>query len=333
MRFTFRQPAATFFSAISQPYAAILSQSAVDAAGDTFGQHPIGTGPFVLSEWKAGQSLTLTPNPDYAWGPADVENKGTPHIDELVMRIIPDSAARDAALIAGEIDITYVDLPDEIRELDTHDDITITDLDTSAIYYLAFNMQKPPLDQLAVRQALSHLVNKDELVALAFDDIARTAYTLLPPDLPGNSPDLQQYELTYDPDRARQMLLDAGMTADADGMLQWQGAPLELALVTSARSVNTAMITVLESQFRTGGVALNIQQMEVAAATEAANAGEHDLFLWRYTWNDPDALHMWFGADRIGNGNRAFYSNAEVDGLFARGQTERWIRRNERRST
>jgi peptide/nickel transport system substrate-binding protein len=118
------------------------------------------------------------------------------------------------------------------------------------------------------------------------------------------------------------MLLDAGMVADADGTLQWEGEPLKLTLVTSTRSVNTAMATVLESQFRSVGIILDIQQMEVAAAMEAANAGEHDLFLWRYTWNDPDALSMWFRTDRIGNGNRAFYSNERVDSLLARGKIE-----------
>jgi len=322
VRFNFERPSATFFSAISQPFAAILNPTAVEAAGEDYGRHPVGTGPFILDEWQTGQSLTFLPNPDYAWGPPDVSNPGSPFIDKLVMKIIPEAASQVASLQAGEIDLTYINLPDQVHALEADLDISIIDTNASGLYYLAFNTQKPPLDQLKVRQALSHLVNKDEIIEVAFDGLAQTVYTLLPPNLPGAAPELEAYELQYDPDQAGKLLEEAGYTAGPDHMLDGEGNPLELTLITSGRAVNTAMATLLEAQFRAVGVALDIRQMEVAAVIEAANKGEQDLLLWKYDWNDPDTLSKWFTTDRIGAGNRAFYSNPVVDELLDQGQVE-----------
>lgn len=320
--FHFTSPSATFLNAISQPYAGILSPTAVEKAGEAFGQHPIGTGPFTLAEWNAGQSLVLTPFDKFAWPPADVANPGRPYLDKLVLKIIPDSTAQVNALKAGEVDIAYVTSADAISELENDPNITLLDIPSNGLYYLAFNLQKPPLDQLKVRQALSHAINKAEIVSIAFHDLAKPVFTLLPPNVPGASPELEAYELKYDPAKARQLLAEAGLTVDADGQVLWQGQPLRLKLITYSSPLNSAIATLLESQLRAIGVGLDVQQMEVAGATEAANKGQHDLLLWRYDWTDPDALAMWFSSDRIGAGNRAFYRNPEVDALLKQGKME-----------
>lgn len=320
--FRFKTPSATFLNAISQPYAGILSPTAVEQAGDKFGQHPVGTGPFTLAEWNAGQSLVLTPFEKYAWPPADVSNPGRPYLSKLVLKIIPDSAAQINALKAGEVDVAYAASADAIHELEQDPNITLLDIESSGLYYLAFNLQKPPLDQLKIRQALSHAVNKSEIVSIAFDGLAKPVYTLLPPNVLGASPELEAYELKHDPNKARQLLLEAGLTTNAAGQALWEGQPLRLKLITYTSPLNNAIATLLESQLRAIGVELDIQQMEVAGATEAANKGEHDLLLWRYDWTDPDALAMWFASDRIGAGNRSFYSNPEVDALLKQAKSE-----------
>lgn len=320
--FHFKSPSATFLNAISQPYAGILSPTAVEQAGEKFGQHPIGTGPFMLGEWNAGQSLVLMPFDKFAWPPADVTNPGRPHLDKLVLKIIPDNTAQLNALKAGEVDVTYATSADTISQLENDPNITLLDIPSSGLYYLAFNMQKPPLDQLQVRQALSHAINKAEIISIAFNGLANLVFTLLPPNVPGASPELAAYERKYDPDKARQLLTEAGLTTGANGQVLWQGQPLRMKLITYSSPLNSAIATLLESQLRAVGVGLDVQQMEVAGATEAANKGEHDLLLWRYDWTDPDALAMWFASSRIGAGNRAFYSNPEVDALLKQGKME-----------
>jgi len=322
VRFTFQRPTATFLNALSQPYAGILNPAAVEAAGEEYGRRPVGTGPFMLSEWQTGQYIVLVPNPRYAWGPPEVSNRGVVHIDQLVIKFVPDEASQLSALRAGEIDITYVNLPDQVRQLVADPQIQVRDTNSAGLYYLAFNLRRPPLDKLEVRQALSHAVNKDEIVLVAFDGMADTVFSPLPPILPGFSPELEEYELKHDPDKARRLLSDAGLTIGQDGLVQWEGRPWRPMLITSGRGLNEAMATVLEAQFRTVGVSIDIRQMEVAAAIEAANNGEHDLLLWRYDWSDPDALYKFLSTDQIGAGNRAFYSNPRVDELLIQGQLE-----------
>jgi peptide/nickel transport system substrate-binding protein len=97
---------------------------------------------------------------------------------------------------------------------------------------------------------------------------------------------------------------------------------LQGVLLTSTRAPNEAIATVLQSQFKAIGISVEIQQLESRAVMDATGEGQFDLLLWRYDWNDPDALNIFLGSDRIGRSNRVAYSNAEVDALLEQGAHE-----------
>ncbi len=315
VRFTFDQPSATFWSTVTMPYAGILSpasMAAVDASGEG---NLVGSGPFMLGEWKAGQSLTLTANPDYAWGADFMENQGAPYLSELVFKVIPEATTQMAALEVGEVDVIFVNQPSQLQKLAANPELRTEEMVLNSLIYLGFNSQKGPFSEPLVRQALSHAVDKQQILDIALGGLGQLAYTPLPPTLLGFDPDLKQYELGYDLDQARALLEEAGFEATASG---WQrdGQPLTGLLLTSNRAPNEAIATVLQSQFKTLGVPVEIQQLDSKGVQDATNAGAFDLLLWRFEWNDPDGLRIFLGSDAIGSTNRTFYSNPQVDALL-----------------
>lgn len=318
----FKEPTTSFLSVISSAYAGIISPTAAEAAGDDFGANPVGSGPYQLASWQPGVSVTLTRNSDYAWAPSLYDNQGPPHIETLVFEVVPDTATQLAALQAGEVDMIFVNQPGHLALLQQDEDIVLTQVPLNGLVWLGFNCVKPPFDDVAVRQALAHAVDKDEILEAALGGIGEPAFAPLPSTLPGFDPALKEHELGYDPDRAKALLAEAGFAQGDHGAWARDGEPLRATLLTSTRPPNQAVATVLQSQLAAIGVPVEIQALEAAAAMEAAAQGQFDLLLWRYDWSDADVLAIYFSSARIGRTNRLGYSNPAVDELLAAAQRQ-----------
>lgn len=316
VRFSFAEPSAVFFSTLATPYAGIVSPGAVEAAGDAFGQQPVGSGPFKFASWQQGTEIVLERNPDYRWSPSTISNPGAPYLDQVVFKVIPDASTQLAALQAGEVDLIFVNSPTQISKLQADPDVQLVETQLNSLIYLGFNCARAPLDQVTVRQALAHAVNKDEILQAALGGIGQVAFAPMAPTLPGFDPSLKQYELGYDPARASALLAEAGFTPGADGTLRKDGQPLTLTLLTFARAPNEDVATLLQSQFKAIGVNVAIQQFDTPTAAKAATEGQYDLLLWRYDRNDADVLNVNLHSSRIGSSNRFGYRNPQVDELL-----------------
>jgi peptide/nickel transport system substrate-binding protein len=258
----------------------------------------------MLSEWQAGQSITLRRNNGYNWGPALTQNRAAPHIEQMVFKVIPDATTQLAALETGEVDAIFINQPDHRLRLQKNPAIRLDDAVLNSLIYLGFNCKKPPFDDVRVRQALSYAVNKDEILKLALGGIGTVASAPLPPSLPGYDASLKQYELGFNPDKAKTLLREAGFASAPDGTWTRDGQPLKGVLLTSNRAPNDTISELLQSQLRAIGVPVEIQQLDGKAVMDASNQGKFDLLLWRYDWNDPDALNIFLGSNQIGNSNR-----------------------------
>jgi peptide/nickel transport system substrate-binding protein len=200
--------------------------------------------------------------------------------------------------------------------------VGLTETVLNSLIYLGFNCSKAPFNDVRVRQALSLAVNKDEIVKVALGGIGLAAFAPLPPSLPGFDASLKKYELGYDPRRAQTVLKDAGFSQTASGAWEKGGQALKGVIVTSNRAPNDSIAALIQSQLKAIGVSMEIQQLDSKAVMQVSNEGKFDLLLWRYDWNDPDALNIYLGSDRIGSTNRVFYSNPDVDKLLAQGSRE-----------
>jgi ABC-type transport system substrate-binding protein len=299
------------------PYAGIVSPTAVAEEGETFAQHPVGTGPFMMAEWDPGVSLSLNRNSDYHWGPLDVENKDAPHIDQAVFKVIPDASTQLAAFQAGEADVIFINQPAHLAKLESDDSVQLTEAAIGAEIYLGFNAARPPFDDVLVRQALSHAVQKDDILQAALGGIGKVSCTPLASTLPGYDESLCNYELGFDPARSEALLVEAGYAKNADGNWEKDGEILAATLLSSTRAPNGDIAAMLQNQFAAIGVPVEIQLLDARAALGAATEGDYDMMVWRYGWNDADVLNIYLASDRIGSTNRSFYSNPDVDTLLS----------------
>jgi peptide/nickel transport system substrate-binding protein len=322
VRFTFEAPTANLWSTLSMPYAGIISPASAKKLDETGEGNLVGTGPFRLDSWEPGQEIVLKRNPDYDWGPPIVNNREAPYVEALVYRVIPDPTTQVAALQSGEVNVLFINQPSHRAKLKQDPSVELVDARMDELIYLGFNCQKPPYDETLVRQALAHAVNKQEVVEVALGGLGETAFAPLPPGIPGFDPDLQKYELGYDPTKSEALLTEAGFQKTADGTWERDGETLGGVLLTSNRAPNEAVATVLQSQLKAIGVPVEIQQLDSRAAMAATGEGEFDLLLWRYGWNDPDALNIFLSSSRIGRTNRVAYGSPEVDALVEQGAHE-----------
>ena len=185
-----------------------------DILKNPYNAQPVGTGPFVFKEWKRGSHLILERNPNYF-------KKGKPYLDKIIVKIVPDGNSRMIAFEAKEIDyLYYVNLPtSEVSRFKGRAGFIVSDKgheDGPSVMLMAFNLRKAPFNNLKVRQAIAHAVDKQFIEDKAdyglgvpatgpIPSVTRWAYT-------GN---VTRYD--YDPKKAEQLLDEAGYPRKADG--------------------------------------------------------------------------------------------------------------------
>ena len=178
----------------------------VQAQGEGFtypeySTNPVGVGPYVLESYdQANQTITLTANESY-YGDA-------PATQNIVFRIIPDESTRRQELQAGSID--GYDLPNPVDWQGLEDDGNTVEIrDAFNILYMGLNPERnEALQDLRVRQAIAHALNREQLVQTQLPEGAQVASQFIPEAVSGYNPDLEPYP--YDPDRAQELLAEAG---------------------------------------------------------------------------------------------------------------------------
>lgn len=196
----------------SEPFPELLRQLSVvfvvppgyiEEVGDsTFAQAPIGTGPFVVTEFAPGEGMTLERNPTY-WGEPAV-------LDAVQIRVIPEQSARIAALETGEVDIIFPITPDQVERVSSIDGINVTNVALGATHVLNIRQSgSEPLQDVRVRQAINFAIDKEALFQSLMGGLGSISDgQLAGPETFGYNPDLEPYP--YDPERARQLLTEAG---------------------------------------------------------------------------------------------------------------------------
>ena len=168
--------------------------------GETVGENPVGTGPYMLESWDRGQQITAVRNPNY-WGEA-------PSIDAFTVRVIPDKQTSLAALQAGEVDLVLDILPEQVGLVPQPLSVPATEYS-----YMTINAHRPELSPPAVRIAMNLAVDKDLIAETLYEGFARPNNAQhLSPGMLGFNPDIGPFP--YDPDGARELMAEAGYSED-----------------------------------------------------------------------------------------------------------------------
>lgn len=231
------------------------NKTQIEAVGAAnYGQNPIGTGPFKFKSWDVGGSLILEAYDDY-WD-------GRPYLDEVEFRAIPEDASRLLALESGEIDFIYVVPRSEVARLQEDDAFKVLEAVTFVTAYINVNAATPPFDDVRVRQAIGYAVNKEDLVAIAFEGQATVADQLIAPGVLGYNPELET-AWPFDPAQAQALLEEAGWVLGADGFREKDGQRLgsEFHFAVGSRYPE-GVSEIIQSNLRDVGFELTLMQRE-----------------------------------------------------------------------
>jgi peptide/nickel transport system substrate-binding protein len=286
----------------------IVSPTALNKLGVAeFGLHPVGTGPFKFVEWVANDHITLEANPDY-W-------RGKPKVSRITYKIVPEAAARTAALRAGEADIVMGLSPNDLESLRKDPNLVIVQKDSLSQVTSEMRQTKPPFSDKRVRQAMNYAIDRKSIVNDVMRGVGRIADSPGPPGVWG-SISLPPYE--YNPDKAKQLLADAGYPNGFEGNLfyvsgRWGGDDQ----VTQAMQAYWAAI----------GVKINIQKVDTAGLADMLSRDPNTMAGWT-TQQIRTSTYLDYHLYRLFNteaasmqgAQRSGYSNLKVDELLAKGR-------------
>ena len=317
LQITLSQPYAPFIQMLGVIQARVVPREEIERLGDAFSRQPIGTGPFRFVRWVTGQEIVLQANESYF--------EGRPFIDKLHYRIFP-GADRDAILAEFEGGkLEDATLPVSARQrLLGNPKYRLFRKPLLATLFLWLDMREGPLSNLKVRQAINLAINREMINATIRQNRQVQARGILPPGMPGYNPELSDYD--YNPDRARQLLAEAGYPGGA-------GLP-PLQLWSSVHSLTSRLENdAIKGDLEHIGLTIELRKAKSWSHFLQEILGQQPNAMYRYAWfadfPDPDNfLFMLFNSKS--NRNYANYHNPQVDLLLDQAQSENgYLRRLE----
>jgi ABC-type transport system substrate-binding protein len=302
VEFTLLSPDVTFLNKMALNFAFIVPQEEIEARGENFGRDPVGTGPYTFTEWKSGEYLVFDRNPDYFY-------EDRPYIDKITFRVGVDPSVALLQLEAGEIGMMGDPPPGSEWARISADPAWANRIEIEPqvnTTYIAINTQMPPFDNLLVRQALNHAIDKQRIVQL-LNGRASVANQILPPLMPGYDETYTGYE--YDPEKAKALLAEAGF---ADGF--------ETSIQCIAVEPQPRLCESFQQDLAKIGITLNIETLAAPTVIDNASNGRNALtwsggLAWTQDYPDPDDFYApILGCDSNvpGGWNWSRYCNEEL---------------------
>ncbi len=308
---------ATVVFHLKEPFATLLwnvSDGAIgvvpNGSGDEISRHPIGSGPFRFVTAEPDKEVIIERNDGY-WG-------SKPHLKRVRFAVTPDINTRALELRKGSADVAVSSLSgDMILALERESNLEILHSPGTVLGYLAFNTREPVLKDARVRQAMAYAIDRETIIHYLLRDFARPAYSLLPPESWAYNGNVPHYD--YNPDRARQLLDQAGYPAV-------DGVRFHLTMKTSTDESPRLVAAVLQQQLREVGIALDIRTFEFATFLSDIIRGNYQLHTLRWVGGneDPDMFEYVFHSAKFSpqGGNRTYYASPRVDALIDQARSE-----------
>ena len=300
-------------------------------ANEPEGEPLVGSGPFLVAERRTGQFIRLVANDSYY--------AGRPKVDELVFRIYNNPDALGQALIKGEVDFATGLTADVFSTLEGQEGITTYAGDYSGFNELAFNMGaatadgkpigdgNPHLQDQQVRLAISHAIDRQQMVDKILNGYGTPGSTIIPPLY--TTLHIDPGTQTYDPALANQILDDAGYAMGPDGVrVGPDGVPMKYRLFVRTDSDSSVKSgEYFKSYLAAIGIEAEIKPVDENALFEIIGRGEFDMFEWGWVVEpDPDYQLSTFtcakrsyedGGEIYADLSDSFFCNEEYDRLYA----------------
>ena len=300
------EPYAPLLSNLAYPTGLMVSPAAVAEHGEDFGRNPVGTGAFRFAEWDSNTRVVVEKNPDY-WN-------GAPPLEAVVFRPITDGNTRVTEMLAGGLDLMVEVPPDSLGVFREDPAFTVYEQAGPHLWFLILNTREAPFDDKRARQAVNYAIDKTALVDNVLSGTATVATGPIPAAFEwAYNEELEPYP--YDPDKARELLREAGA----------EGAEITFYVTEGGSGMldPIPMGTAIQADLEAVGLDVSIETYEWNTFLGLVNPGlegKADMAQMAWMTNDPDTLP--FLALRseampdAGGFNSGYYSNPEVDALL-----------------
>jgi peptide/nickel transport system substrate-binding protein len=301
-----KAPMASLPAVLTDGPGMMASPKAVRAAGETFGQRPVGTGPFRFAEWTKGSRFVVERNPEY-WQP------DKPLLDKVVFKGLQNSETREATLRAGGFDVITTAPPRFVMQSRNDPRWQVLVPNGFGSFFIPLRMTHPDLKDPRVRLALAHATNREQLIKVVYHGMEAVATT---PFGRGQfmAPDEVAAYPKFDPERAKALLAE-------------YGKPVTLTLTANINPTSMRAMQVLQQMWRKVGITAEIQTVDSARLIQNVVNHEFDALVFRWQGRpDPDLnVYSFFHsslARRKPSANYVQYASEEMDRLLEDGRRE-----------
>ncbi|MEK6709136.1 MAG: ABC transporter substrate-binding protein [Nitrospinota bacterium] len=291
---------ASFLSHLAHTVASFGSPEAIQKHGEEFGRNPVGAGPFVFKEWVSGEYIKYAANPGY-WG-------GRPAIDELVYRVVPEATTRVLQLRAGQLQLGCFLPPAQQNEVRNDPGLSLVKSPLFRTIFIGMNNQVKPFDNRLVRQAMNHAVDTKTIIEKVMLGSGTPLGGPFGPTVWGYDPEFEKMGYRYDPERAKQLLKEAGFP---------NGFEVEFWHPTGRYTDDKLAAEAIQDYLAKVGVRAKLKTGNWSLIAPAVRNGKAPMYFygWGVVTGDADmALYYKFHSSMWGPpGNYDRYKNPQVD--------------------
>ena len=280
-----------------------------------FNRKPIGTGPFQFVEWVTDEKIVVEANPQYF--------EKRPNVDRLIYRIIPETPLNEMEILTGGVDYSSI-FPYEYQRMSQLPFLKTYSQPSLGYTYLGYNLKKDLFQDRRVRLALTHAINREEIVQYVLYGLGEVATGPFPNQLWYSNPHVKT--IPYDPQKAHQLLTEAGWKdKNRDGILVKDGKLFKFTLITNSGNDTRRDVGVLvQRQLRELGIDVTFEMYEWSVFLKNfINSRHFDACILGWSLSvDPDAYEIWHSSQIEKGFNFVSYQNPKVDRLWEEGRRE-----------
>jgi len=304
--FILKEPFAPFLDNMTL---GIIPEHIAKEGGSDFSGHPVGTGPFIFKEWTQDERVILSANSNHF--------EGSPKINGVIYKIIPDETIRVLELEKGDVQLFMNPItPDILPRFEKNPELKVIKKTGTNYSYIGFNLNDPILKNLKVRQAIAYAIDRDGICKYILKGLAKKTDGILTQYNWAYEPDLKNYD--YNPELSKKLLDEAGYLVSKE-----KGMRFKLTFKTSQNELRKRIAEVFQEQLRKIGIEMEIRTYEWGTFFSDIKSGNFQAF--SLTWvgiSDPDIFHYMFHSSSFppDGANRVRYSNPEIDNLLEQGR-------------
>jgi peptide/nickel transport system substrate-binding protein len=321
VQLTLTAPRPDLLVELADPGMGIGNIANLEALGADAGFNPVGTGPFKFREWIRGSEIILERNPDWTWGSPMFQLDGPSLIEELVFRFTPEAQTRLATLEAGEVD--FVDLLpfQDVARVRDSGQFAVTGFLLPGMPQMNYmHTGLAPTDDINVRKAIIYATDKQGIIDSVYFGMVEPAYGPLSRAFPEYDPALEEM-YSYDPERAMQLLDEAGWEMGPDGVRVKDGERLAVTIVEN-KSWND-WVYVLQANLQAVGFDAQVLTTQGPSNTEAIVSGNYQVPAMGDVFATASQMTRDWHSEGFGTfPSGHFLQSAELDGMLKAAETE-----------